>query len=521
MNRSHLLISCLVLASAAQAQTQPAWSSYAGSYSHQAAAPAATQNLNAILWSTPVDLNPPYTGDELFIHYGSPLITHNNVIVIPVKQGLADGWAVEGRNATTGALIYKMATDYSIPDYAGLGWIPTFAPALAPNGKLFMPAAGGTVLRRDNPESATSTSTRMMFFSPTLYNADRANYNANVKICTPLTIDPFGNIYFGFITYGATMDRSLIGAAKVVSGIAKITPAGVGTWKPCTAITGNTNATHVVFNCAPALSPDGQTLYFGVKVSTGGGYLVGLNPVTMNLKYIRKLFDPSTGNPALVDDQGSGAPMVGPDGDVYYGILSNPHLLHNARGFTLHFDKTLAIQHAPGSFGWDNTASVIPSSAVPGYVGSSRYLIVTKYNNYVGAGTGDGVNRVAVLDPNATEMDSIFQFPLPVMQEVQTVVGPTPLPADGFPSAVYEWCINSAVVDVATHSALINSEDGHLYRWDLEAGGITQGILLDGPRGQAYTPTISGPTGIVYAINNAKLFAVGGGPVKIPPAGQR
>jgi len=64
-------------------------------------------------------------------------------------------------------------------------------------------------------------------------------------------------------------------------------------------------------------------------------------------------------------------------------------------------------------------------------------------------------------------------------------------------------------LDYNTKSALVNSEDGHLYRWSFTTGTITQGVLLDGPRGQAYTPTISGPTGIVYAINNGKLFAVG------------
>ena len=77
------------------------------------------------------------------------------------------------------------------------------------------------------------------------------------------------------------------------------------------------------------------------------------------------------------------------------------------------------------------------------------------------------------------------------MKEIRTILGPSPDPGtDGsFPGAVYEWCINSAVVDYNTKAALINSEDGHLYRWDLTSGSITQGVLLDGPRGQAYTPS--------------------------------
>ncbi len=37
---------------------------------------------------------------------------------------------------------------------------------------------------------------------------------------------------------------------------------------------------------------------------------------------------------------------------------------------------------------------------VPQYTGTSSYLLLTKYNNYAGAGTGDGGNRMAILDPN-------------------------------------------------------------------------------------------------------------------------
>ena len=33
------------------------------------------QDLNRVLWSTPVDLAPQYSGCSLFVHYGSPVIT--------------------------------------------------------------------------------------------------------------------------------------------------------------------------------------------------------------------------------------------------------------------------------------------------------------------------------------------------------------------------------------------------------------------------------------------------------------
>ena len=161
----------------------------------------------------------------------------------------------------------------------------------------------------------------------------------------------------------------------------------------------------------------------------------------------------------------------------------------------------------PGSFGWDNTVSVIPARAVPRYHGTSPYLLVSKYNNYLGIGPhGDGRNRVAVLDPRASQKDPYANTR--VMKAVQTVLSPVHEP--GTPAgARYEWCINSAVVDPADDSVIVNSEDGILYRWDLARNTLAEKIHLNAPRPEAYTPTLIGPDGTVYAINNATLYAIG------------
>ena len=97
------------------------------------------------------------------------------------------------------------------------------------------------------------------------------------------------------------------------------------------------------------------------------------------------------------------------------------------------------------------------------------------------------------------------------MKEILTIAGPTP--DDEFigshPNAVREWCINTAAVDPFTQSVLANNEDGKLYRWDLTSNTLIQTSTLTTGLGEAYTPTIVGVDGIVFAINNATLFAVG------------
>jgi hypothetical protein len=159
---------------------------------------------------------------------------------------------------------------------------------------------------------------------------------------------------------------------------------------------------------------------------------------------------------------------------------------------------------------------------VPSYSGYSSYLLLTKYNDYWEGG-GDGLNRVAVLDPNDTQLDPISNTQ--TMKEILTVLGPTPDPvgiAAGRPSAVTEWCINTAAIDPYSYSALIGSEDGHLYRWNLATNQLTENVRLAPPLGEPYTPTAIAPDGAVIAINNSTLFVVAhDGAPPVPSPGQK
>ena len=262
-------------------------------------------------------------------------------------------------------------------------------------------------------------------------------------------------------------------------------------------------------SCAPALSNDGNTLYIATtNANAGYGYLVALNSTTLAVVNRVRLKDPSSNLDALIFDASSSSPTVGPDGDVYFGVLENPFPAHNDRGWLLHFNSDLSLKKIPGSFGWDDTASVVPASMVPSYHGTSSYLLMSKYNNYAGAG-GDGHNKVAILDPNATEHDPILSGTL-VMNEVLTALGVTPDPDfPNDPGAVREWCINTAAIDPGTKSVMVNSEDGVMYRWDLTTNKLSESIRLTTGIGEAYTPTVIGADGTVYAINGAILDAIG------------
>ena len=476
--------------------TPPAWFGYAGNAQHTAPAPAAAQNLTKILWSTPVDLDPQYDGDALLIHYASPMITGHNTVLIAVKTGATGGWQMEGHAGTTGTRIWTATSDYVLPPSSG--WTPSYPAALSKKERLFFAGAGGTVLYRDTPDKATGASGRLAFYGLANWTANEAALTNSVMVDTPITSDARGDIYFGFVVTGSN-------PLNLVSGIARIGVGGKMKWVSATAAAGDSGITQVAMNCAPAVSADGKSIY--ITVSNGSaGDLLKLNADTLKTEAKVALTDPSSGEPAWVTDLSTASPTIGPDGDVYYGVLENPFPDHDDRGWLLHFDATLATLKTPGSFGWDDTVSVVPASLIPSYSGGSAYLLMTKYNNYEGIGPlGDGMNKIAILDPDNTQQDEYSTTPVRVMKEVQTQLGPTASPEGG----VYEWCINSAAVDSHTGAVFAGSEDGHMYRWNLTANSLSQALMLNAPTPEAYTPSLVGPDGTVYSINNATLYALG------------
>ncbi len=478
----------------------PAWWSFGRDAQHAANGAVATQDLNRISWSTPLDLAPPVRANgALLIHYGSPVVTSHNTVVLAVKTGAGGGFRIEARSGGNGGLIWSAPSDYQLPPH---DWVPSYNVALTTGNRLYAPGAGGKLLVKDDADAAGGALRTVLFYGAATYNATPATFDAGVFINTPLTIDAQGNVFFGFMVTGAN-------AAGLVSGIARVDANGNGSWTPAAAVAGDATIDKVAMNSAPALSADARTLYVAVNTAAvaggvQGGYLLALDSTTLAMKGRALLLDPASATLARVSDDSTASPTAGPDGDVYFGVLESTFGAHNGRGWLLHFNATLTTSFAPGGFGWDDTASIVPAATVPSYAGGSAYLLMTKYNNYAGVGSGNGSNRLAVVDPRATQVDAISG--LTIMKEILTILGPTF--ESGTSGPVKEWCINTAAVDPLTKSILVNSEDGYLYRWDVSTNRLTQRIQLTSGIGESYTPTAIGADGAVYAVNNAVLFSI-------------
>jgi len=487
-----LALGACALLVAANAAAQ-AWLTHSHDEQHTALSTVQSQPLNSIHWHTPVDLHPPQ--GEIFIHYGSPLVTAANTVIVPVKTN-TNSFRVEAHNGATGKRLWMLNTGWQAP---GADFVPGLGPTIS-GSQLLIPDIAGRVIVRPNPDQTKVKISRLYFYGVKNFRKNPTAYEQNVQIDTPLSTDANGNIFFGFLALGST-------PLNLQSGLARIAANGTGTWVSAATLSGDSSIIEVSISCAPALSPDGSILYVVVDDGTYG-YLLAVNSTTLALINKVRLVDPSSGLDALIFNASSATPTVGPDGDVYFGVLENPFPNHNDRGWMLHYNADLSQTKIPGSFGWDDTASIVPASIVPSYKGSSQYLLMTKYNNYCGIGSGTGQNEIAILDPNATEHDPILPNTL-VMKEVLTHLGVTPDP--DCPGGVREWCINTAAIDPFSKSVLANSEDGNLYRWDLTSNTFTQVITLSTGIGEAYTPTVIGADGTAYAINQAVLDAIGKG----------
>ena len=132
----------------------PSVPTFAGNAQHTAIYEPAAQDINTIHWSTSVDLN----NSGAYAHYGAPLITAANTVLVPVKTA-GNGFRVSAFDGGTGAAKYTVTTDYVLPTH---GWIPVYNPCLTTGSfgtRLYYAGRGGTVYYIDNPDSAGTRGT--------------------------------------------------------------------------------------------------------------------------------------------------------------------------------------------------------------------------------------------------------------------------------------------------------------------------------------------------------------------------
>src|ERR1700720_303007 len=164
------------------------WYGFGHSPQHDANSSASAQPLNRTIWHTTVDFN-----ISKMTHYGPPLITRSNTVIVPVKVGSAGSFEVKALVATNGALKWVQTTDYLLPPHV---WIPEFSPTLTPKNRLYYAGVGGTVYYCDTPDATNSVVTgQIAFYGLTNYVANAVAYQSNVFIHTPITSDRYGNIF--------------------------------------------------------------------------------------------------------------------------------------------------------------------------------------------------------------------------------------------------------------------------------------------------------------------------------------
>jgi hypothetical protein len=491
------------------------WTGYGGNYSHTALSPVGAQAINHILWSTPVDAK-NYNGNEILVHYGEVAVTALNDVVMSVRGLNGAPYIVKSLSGVDGSTIWSWTSTFVDPNH---DWGPSFGPTILPalqyvqgtgtkvkvfpySPRVAWPESGGRIAFRTNSDMSLGVVSAVAFYGNGTYANASSAFDAGVKVCTPLTAGPDGSIYFGYVVEASVPNN-------LQSGLAVVRPNGTGAFITAAAMSGDSATPFVPLNCTPALSPDGSKVYVEAASSASGwgrGYLCEVDTkkfTAINHVALMDVLNPNNWAETLGDSTAS--PMVGPDGDVYMGVLENPFLSNDDRGWMRHFSSDLKTSKIPGAFGWDDTASLVPASMVPSYTGTSKYLICTKYNDYADFGTQPGNNKIAILDPNDTEIDAVSGAT--TMKEIMTILGPTFNTALG--KGVREWCVNSVAVDPTTKSVILNSEDGWAYRWDMVSGTFTEKIQLSQGIGEAYTPTAIGPNGVCYCINNAVLYALG------------
>jgi hypothetical protein len=540
------------------------WPQWAQNPQHQGFVDVAGQSLSRALTSIQYDPNVPAeqaaSGGELLAHYQAPLV-HEQDVFMEFKSGPftdpdhwdSQTWHEKRFHWQGGALVLKWdyATDWkpepngpgngqgSIQDRLGFGgWEPVFHAVLA-NGFVYVPGAGGTIVKLDQGDGAVVT--RINPFGG-------SSLDAHTFVAGPLSADDRGNIYYNAIKldpsdpWGATgtdIPDSWLVKIGGDDSIAKQSYRALASGAPATCTTtynttsdtpwppphaapnGPCGSQRVGINVAPAIAQDG-TIYSVSRAHLRSryAYVVAANS-DLSPKWHASLrghlsdgcgvvlpddngnigcrtgatrgVDPATGEPPAgrVVDQSSSSPTVAPDGSALYGAYSRYNF---ARGHLFKFSDSGQFQ-ATFDFGWDTTPAIFNHGG--------SYSVVLKDNHY-DANCCAGTNAPPPGPYYITQLNSNLS---PEWQFKSTTI-------DADHPNGFEWCINAPAIDT-NGVVYVNSEDGNVYAIPQGHTGVfttpQSKLFLKIAIGAAYTPLSIGAEGTLYTENDGFLFAVGEG----------
>jgi hypothetical protein len=454
------------------------------------------------------------------------------------------------------------------PDKDGPGWEPVYHGVLTNTG-LYVPGFGGTVWKLDRATGAALAHFNpFATVDPNTYavgplSADKSgNIYYNVMQLDGSAKDPWvvdvPNSWLVKVTAGgqatavawstlvpgspAATDRCTFRYSTLNLPWPVLNPDGT----PATAPTVACGSQRPPVNTAPAIGADG-TIYDISRASLDDyyGYVIAVNK-DLTPKWassMRNRFHDGCGTPFLpptgqlggcragtpygvsppdgqpgtgrVLDDSTSAPLVAPDGSIYYGAYTR---YNYAQGHLMRWSSTgqyldTAAPWGGFQFGWDTTPAIFSNG--------TTFAVVTKENHYGDAGSYCNDPTFCPPDRNANNPgypEQYFMTSLTPDLQVNwrfqnTNTNSCQHNKDGTVSCVsdhpngFEWCVNAPAIDV-NGVVFSNSEDGNLYEIDRN-GQLVNLVFTNLAIGAAYTPLSIGPDGKIYTQNDGKLFVTG------------
>jgi hypothetical protein len=527
-----------------------AWPQFGRDATHTGAAPNVGQPLQVVAASVVMDpfadFERSIMGDDLFVHYATPLIDGDDVFV-EIKGGTytinnwsTQTWGVQALRWQGSTLVprWTVFSDWKPVPFTGGGVGPVFEPVFQPalaNGYLFMPGLGGSVLRvnRDTGQIIDR------FGGP-------QPLDSNAFVCGPIVADAAGNLFYNVIALApnlpwnndvrdAWITRITPNFAVSMGHLSNLVAQAPAATAQCVGAFSNSelpwppspNAVPASISCgsqrpglnvAPAVAADGSVYTISrAHFNSRYTYLVALDS-NLTPKWSASLrdrfndgcnvllppngtpggcrvgaiqgVDPSDNTPGAgraIDDSSS-SPLIAPDGSIFYGAFTRYNYF---QGHLMHF-STSGTYLGAYRFGWDITPAIFPRV--------NGYSIITKENHYPAGSYCDDANHCpSVRRP--TDPSGYFVTRLDESLAVEwTVRNPNN----------QEWCVNGPAVD-RNGVSYVNAEDGFLYAIGTD-GKIRESIMLTEALGQAYTPVAIDDSGRIYAEKAGRLFAVTGMP---------